>query len=355
VPSGRHSSTERIAWISGTALAVFVLWLLVNSSGGGGIGFFYAIPIGLASWWFGTRAGIVAALACCSLYVIGALIEPVTSVGVTLAVRVVAFAGVIFVVSLFRKRLTVLEHSAEELDAIRAALTPSALPDLPGVDAAAAFVPSELGVSGDFYLLTNGPDDSTVAVVGDVVGHGPKAARLATFIRARFAALAASTSDPVEILSLANDALLERGGHRKDELASAVCLRYRPDGALVTCAVAGHPPPLRLPSLEELEPHGHTTLLGVRKGAAFATVELRLEDREGMLVYTDGATDVRRAGGLLGVEGLADLLGPLAQLPARALAREAQRTVLEWADGPIRDDLCVVVLRPEGAYSNSSS
>jgi voltage-gated potassium channel Kch len=161
-----------------------------------------------------------------------------------------------------RERLAVLEHSAEELEAIRAALTPATLPDLPDVDAAAAFVPSEYGVSGDFYLLTNGPDDSTIAVVGDVVGHGPKAARLATFIRARFAAFAANTSDPAEILTLANAALVERPG-RDEELVSAVCLRFQAADSSLSYAVAGHPPPLHLPTLVEFQPEGATLLLGL--------------------------------------------------------------------------------------------
>jgi hypothetical protein len=40
------------------------------------------------------------------------------------------------------------------------------------------------------------------------------------------------------------------------------------------------------------------------------------------------------------------LLAPLAKLPARALAQEAHTAVLGWADRPIGDDLCILVLRP---------
>lgn len=340
-----QSSSARIAWIAAAMAVVFALWLALNSGAGPGIAFFYVIPIGMATWWFGRRAGVVAALACGVLYAIGGLIDPITNVGFAIALRGIAFALTVVLVGAARERQLVLEHSAEELDAIRAALTPSALPELPGVDAGAAFVPSEYGVSGDFYLLTNGPDESMVAVVGDVVGHGPTAARLATFIRARFAAFAANTSDPVEILTLANEALVERSG-RSEELASAVCLRYQAADASVSCAIAGHPPPLRLPSLEELTPQGSTSLLGVRKGASFATAELTLGRSDGLLIYTDGGTDVRKDDQLLGREGLAQLLGPLVRLPARVLVREAQQAVLDWADGPIRDDLCLVVLRP---------
>jgi serine phosphatase RsbU (regulator of sigma subunit) len=339
-----NSSSARVAWIALAIAVVFALWLALNSGAGPGIAFFYVIPIGMATWWFGRRAGIVAALACAVIYIIGGLIDPITNVGYAVALRGIAFILTIVLVSAARERLMMLEGSAQELKAIRAALTPTALPELPGVDAGAAFVPSEYGVSGDFYLLTNGPDQSTIAVVGDVVGHGPKAAQLATFIRARFAAFAANTGDPVEILALANDALIERDDAQ--ELASAVCVRFQPVETTITCAVAGHPPPLCLPTLEELKPHGPTSLLGVERDAPFATADLRLERSDGLLVYTDGATDVRRDHGFLGRDGLTDLIAPLTRLPARALVREAQGAVLGWADEPIRDDLCFVVLRP---------
>lgn len=339
------SPSARVAWIALAVAIVFALWLALNSGAGPGIAFFYVIPIGMATWWFGRRAGIVAALACAVVYIIGGLIDPITNVGFAVALRGIAFILTIVLVSAARERLMMLEGSAQELRAIRAAITPTALPELPGVDAGAAFVPSEYGVSGDFYLLTNGPDQSTIAVVGDVVGHGPKAAQLATFIRARFAAFAANTDDPVEILTLANDALIERDDDEQ-ELASAICVRFQPTDATIACAVAGHPPPLCLPTLEELTPHGPTSLLGVEKAAPVATAELRLERSDGLLVYTDGATDVRREQGFLGRDGLTDLLGPLTRLPARVLVREAQGAVLGWADEPIRDDLCFVVLRP---------
>ena len=348
MPGAGRSSAARIAWIVAGALAIFVIWLIVNKSGGGGIGFFYAAPVGLATWWFGIRAGFVAALACCALYVIGALIEPVDNVGVALAIRAVAFTAVVVIVSILRERLIKLEHSAEELEDIRAALTPVSLPELPHVDAGAAFTPSDHGVSGDFYLLTNGPDGSTVAVVGDVVGHGPRAARVATFIRARLAAFAANTSDPAEILELANGALLERP-EREDRIVSAVCLRYEPRGARLSWAVAGHPPPLRLPDLAELRHQGPTLLLGIEPELTLTATTVALGPSEGVLVYTDGATDVRQGRGLLGREGLSDLLRPFAHLPASNLAREAHRAVLEWTDAPLSDDLCLVVLRPRSS------
>jgi serine phosphatase RsbU (regulator of sigma subunit) len=344
------SNIARAIWTCVAALVVFVIWLAVGDSAQIGIGFLYAIAIGMASWWFSWRGGAVAVVACLALYAIGAAVHPVEDFGLALALRAAIFGMVAVAVSVVRERLIALEHSAEELEAIRAALAPPSLPELPGVDAAAAFVPSELGVSGDFYLLTNGPDGSTVAVVGDVVGHGPKAARLATFIRARFAALAASTSDPAELLTLANQSLADRPGREK-ELVSAACLRFRAEDATITWAVAGHPLPLHLPSLQELQPQGPSPILGVEPHLYLANAELRLGRQEGVVVYTDGATDVRQHGALLGLEGLSQLLAPLTELPAEALVGRIQAAILEWTDQPVRDDLCLLVLRPEGGES----
>ncbi|HEY5941601.1 MAG TPA: PP2C family protein-serine/threonine phosphatase [Solirubrobacterales bacterium] len=341
---GAPPRTARIASIAAAVLLVFAVWLAASTSAG--VAFFYSVPVGLAAWWFGLRAGLGIAAACVGLYAVGHAIDPVAEFGLSLATRVAFLALVAVVVAAIAERLHKLEHSAEELEAIRAALTPTALPDLPGVDAGAAFVPSELGVSGDFYLLTNGPDGSTVAVVGDVVGHGPAAARLATFVRARFAALAASTSDPAELLSLANDALAERPG-RKSELVSAICVRLRPGEDTVCWARAGHPPPLRLPELVELSGRGGTFLLGTEPELELENTESLIETGEGLVVYTDGATDVRRGREMFGLEGLTGVLAPLSGLKARAIAEEAERAILAWADRPIRDDLCLVVLRPE--------
>ncbi len=340
---GNASNSARVAGICAAALLVFLVWLFGPGPSNIGIGFFYAIPVGMATWWFGRRAGAIAVLGCVALYCAGALIHPVPDFGFSLAVRLLAFAAVAALTALLRERQLVLEHSAEELGAIRAALTSAALPQLPKVDSAATFVASELGVSGDFYLLTNGRDGSAIAIVGDVVGHGPEAAQLATFVRARFAAYAASTSDPAELLGLANGALFERPG-AEQELVSAVCLRLR--DSQLSLAIAGHPPPLRLPGLDELALEGSTYLLGAEAELALRNREIPLADGEGVLVYTDGATDVRRGGELLGLDGLTRLLAPLTRLPAAEIVSQVERAILDWAEKPIHDDLCLLVLKP---------
>jgi serine phosphatase RsbU (regulator of sigma subunit) len=343
---GDISNTARLAWVCGTALAVFVAWIATDASANAGVAFFYAVPIGLAAWWGGGRLAAVTVAGCVVLYNIGALIHPVPDFGLALALRLIVFVAVAALVSVVRERLSVLEHSAEELEDIRAALTPTELVDLPNVEAGTAFVPSDHGVSGDFFLLTNGPDGATVAVVGDVVGHGPDAARLATFLRTRFAAFAANTSDPGELMSMANIALVDRPGP-EHELVSAVCMRFQSEGDELSWAIAGHPLPLLLPRMEELGPLGSTFLLGAIADLELRTGHMSLDPGEGVLIYTDGATDVRKGGELLGPDGLTRLLEPLVQLPASAIARQVEKAILEWTDEPLRDDLCLLAIKPK--------
>ena len=266
----------------------------------------------------------------------------------SILVGLLVLIAVVLAAYTVRARLRGLEHSAEELEAIREALAPAALPRVQGAEFATAFVPSELGVSGDFFLLAEGPDSSSVAVLGDVVGHGPKAAQLATFIRARIAAFAANVSDPAELLMLANRALVE--SPRRDAFVSAVSLRYCPASSELAWAVAGHPAPLFLPSLETLETPGRTLLLGVEPELTLQTRTVELASDGGILTYTDGATDIRGSDGwALGQAGLVTLLEPFARMDAEQLIAAAEEAILGWAWTPIKDDLCLLAMRPVDA------
>ena len=89
-----------------------------------------------------------------------------------------------------------------------------------------------------------------------------------------------------------------------------------------------------------------TYLLGADPGLALNNRETSLQVGDGVVVYTDGATDVRSKGAMLGLDGLTRLLAPLAKLPAGAMVSQIEKAILEWAEGPVRDDLCLLVLKP---------
>ena len=247
-------------------------------------------------------------------------------------------------VTTLRARLEAAERELEDLRAIRDALTPPRLPDRPGLDLAAAFVPAGERVSGDFYLVAEGPQHSTALVVGDVVGHGLPAARRAAFVRTAFAATAPFSDDPRRLLSWANAALVERAGSSAD-FVTAACVTYLPGERRLRWAYAGHPPALWLDDGTELATPAQGIPLGVEEAPLFAEGVHRVDPSTGVLLYTDGLTEARHEGRFFGQEGVTTVLSELhSPSPQDAVARLRAR-VTAFADATLTDDLCVLAAR----------
>jgi serine phosphatase RsbU (regulator of sigma subunit) len=243
-----------------------------------------------------------------------------------------------------RERLDAAEHELEDLRAIRDALTPFELPLRPGLDVAAAFVPAAERVSGDFYLVAEGPQDSTLLLVGDVVGHGLHAAQRAAFVRTAFASTAPFSDDPRKLLGWANAALVERAG-TGHEYVTAACVTYLPDNQILRWAYAGHPPALWLHNGRQLAAPKQGLPLGVVDEPTYPEGSLRSDGPAGVLLYTDGLTEASRKGEFFGLDrvnaALAELTDPT---PSQAVDLLSTR-VSEFADGPLTDDLCLLAAR----------
>jgi serine phosphatase RsbU (regulator of sigma subunit) len=244
-----------------------------------------------------------------------------------------------------RERLAATEHELEDLRAIRDALTPPELPRRPGLELAAAFLPAIAEqVSGDFYLVAEGPQDSTMLLVGDVVGHGLQAARRAAFIRTTFAATAPFSDDPCRLLSWANTALIERAGVSV-EFVTAACVTFLPSTHTLRWAYAGHPPALWLDDGHELIASRQGTPLGLGPDPGFVEGSQRVTVGAGVLLYTDGLTEARHDGQMFGLDGVSAALGGLHRpSPTEAVAVLRAR-VADFAYGTLTDDLCLLAAR----------
>lgn len=241
-----------------------------------------------------------------------------------------------------RARLETAEHELEDLRAIRDALTPPELPERPGLELAAAFLPAAAEqVSGDFYLVAEGPQDSTLLVIGDVVGHGLQAGRRAAFVRTAFAATAPFSDDPRRLLSWANTALVERAGTSYD-FVTAACVTYLPSEQVLRWAYAGHPPALWMRDGREIAAPSQGPPLGYDADPAYVEGSIRSGGPTGVLLYTDGLTEARRNGDPFGLEGVSAVLGELQNpSPSEAIAVLRAR-VAEFACGALTDDLCML-------------
>ena len=243
-----------------------------------------------------------------------------------------------------QSRLAASELELDDLRAVRDALTPAELPDRPGLEMVASFLPASQRVSGDFYLAAPGAGDATMVVVGDVVGKGIDAARDAAFLRAAFATIARFSDDPSRLLEWANAAFRERV-RRAGKFATAACLTYEPAARRLRCALAGHPTPLRLGSGDELAVGRRGTPLGVRDSVSCRDAESALGTGDGVLLYTDGLTEARRGGKLFGPERAQAVLRSLRGRPSAEVLARLRDDALAFCGDELADDLCLVALQ----------
>lgn len=358
--------TRRVTAVVLLLAGVFVLRAATDDPAIG-VGFIYIAPTLLAALWFGRLAGVVVGAAGTGLFLLGALLQPQDSLLSATLLRLVLFCTIGYTFAFLSRRVRVLtgrlsrqQGELEELRALRSALVPPEVPERPAVNVATCFVPAQERVAGDFFVINEGPEDATVVVVGDVVGKGIEAARLAAFVRATLAAFAAYNDDPCQVLELANAALVERAG-TSEEFVTAACVVYRPGAGSVSWALAGHPPPMLLDEGKRLNGIAPGLPLGLAERLGCSRGERRLDAGDGVLLFTDGLAEARRpfadivASGrarerplpdLFGDERIAAVLvehhGEEPREVLRALRTAAERFT---AGEGLADDLCMVAVR----------
>ena len=247
------------------------------------------------------------------------------------------------VVSRLLELLLAEEHELNDLRAVRDALTPPELASQPGVELAASFLPATERVSGDFYLVSEGPHETTTLLVGDVVGKGLGAARRAAFVRTVFATTAPFSDDPARLLSWANTALVERA-EDAFELVTVGCVTVSPRDRMLRYAYAGHPPVLCLDTGEELS-GGRSFPLGLPEEWACTTATHDLTPGTGVLLYTDGVTEARHNGEQFGQARLAKSIRTLGGQGPSEVVAAVTAEVQEFAAAGLADDLCIVAAR----------
>lgn len=226
-------------------------------------------------------------------------------------------------------------------------LIPPALPDVPGLDLAAAYRPAGDGteVGGDFYdVFQVGPED-WVVVIGDVCGKGIQAAIVTSLARHTIRAASIATVRPSDALDVLNEILL-RSAEPRFVTAALLRLHRRGDREWeVAFSTGGHPLPIRLPVDGEPGELGEPgALVGVFEDPRYSTSTTMLAPGESLLMFTDGITEARGAADFFGQSRLLGSarshLGTAASLVDGVLA-----DVLTHQDGWPRDDIAIVAIR----------
>jgi serine phosphatase RsbU (regulator of sigma subunit) len=198
-------------------------------------------------------------------------------------------------------------------------------------------------VGGDWYESIALPGGRVALVVGDVAGHGVRAAITMGRLRTAIHTLAMLELPPAESL-LQLDELMHTLGEREPHFATCAYAVYDAVSGECEVAVAGHLPPLLV------HPDGHNELLDVPPapplGIGDGEVESRqftVEDGSLFVLYTDGLVENK---GQDITDGLARLKSKFDQETVKQPLEDLCKNLLDgvYSDHQ-RDDIAVLIAR----------
>lgn len=226
-------------------------------------------------------------------------------------------------------------------ESLQRSVVPAQAPAFPGLDLAGLYRPAEGGqLGGDWWDAMPLADGRTAIVVGDVSGHGVRAATAMTQVRMALRAYLLE-GRPVDTCLDSLDAVVTQllDGHTATVLVAAV----DPAAGTVELASAGHLPPMLLGAaggrVLDVSPR---PLLGVGI-AASTSVTLPLGPDDVLLLYTDGMVEERHEAIDRSIDTTLDRIGP-APAPGVDLAPWLE-DLLAVSGTDLSDDRTAVALR----------
>jgi serine phosphatase RsbU (regulator of sigma subunit) len=241
---------------------------------------------------------------------------------------------------MFRRR-------TEIADSLQASLLPREVPEIPGVEIAAAYAAATEGleVGGDFYDVYRIPGGWGTAI-GDVCGKGEEAAAVTAAARHAIRVLAHWNADPAQVLRQANELMLAEEYDGRFVTACVAHFRWHDDGLKVTIASAGHPGPalVRPDGRVRMLPGGGMPL-GLFPDAEPGTHEIELGQGDLVFLFTDGVTEARSPEMAYFEDRLTDELAALASRPPAEIVAGLQSLVVEFSLNDLRDDMTMLALR----------
>jgi phosphoserine phosphatase RsbU/P len=215
------------------------------------------------------------------------------------------------------------------------------------------FYQPSMSVSGDFFEVLKLSDTSVGIFICDVMGHGVRAALVASTVRALVGQLRDYLGDPGEFLSRLNRTLRSTLECSETPLfASAFYLVADLEKGELRYANAGHPNPLRVHSARDradtypLNASKHGPALGLFDDATYSNSHCELSPHDTLLLFTDGLFEVEGPGGdIYDYRRLLEAVNRRRELPAFQLCHEVIEEVQRFSAGRhFSDDVCLVAM-----------
>ena len=237
------------------------------------------------------------------------------------------------------------EHERGLVEMLQRSLLPERLPEVSALELAARYLPSGSAakVGGDWYDAMLLPNERLCLAIGDVVGHGVRAATAMAELRNALRAYLLEGHAPAQAVSRLDDLVKSIHGEGMAATLAVVTLDPSTGGARLTNA--GHLPALVISAggdADYVEHHSRPPL-GVGGSAyEFPELEFALKPGSTLVMFTDGLVERRRESLDDGLERLRQVVsdGPadLEELCTHILAELI-------GDGPAGDDVALLAAR----------
>jgi PAS domain S-box-containing protein len=235
------------------------------------------------------------------------------------------------------------EHRIAET--LQRSFLPDRLPEIPGVALAARYVPasSDMEVGGDWYDVIPLPSGQIGLAIGDVAGHGLRAASTMGQLRMALRAYAFEEGSPTRVVARVRHLVRQSPA---PEMATLIYLLYDPESGIIRFANAGHPPPLivsEAAGAAYLEGALSPPLGTLADPGGIIEVTRELPFGSTLLLYTDGLVEHR---GSSIRDGLDRLKAMAAQAPKDPESL-CDHLLSSMVGDQGADDIALLVVKPE--------
>lgn len=207
---------------------------------------------------------------------------------------------------------------------------------------------TEAEIGGDFYDLVQLSKTRIAFVMADISGKGLSAAVHTAMIKYMLRAYTLEDIDSPELIRRLNRAVWKYIGEQM-----FITLFYGvldTQAKTLTYVNAGHELPLLFGEERHICMRLQTTgtALGIFPEYDFTEERIEFLRGDSLLLYTDGATDVRRDGQFLGEDGVEAIFCGAASGTAHQIVDAVDHGIREYSRGEIHDDIALMVIKNTG-------
>lgn len=239
------------------------------------------------------------------------------------------------------------EHYRQLAIALQAASLPTVLPRINDLEIDAYYCPSSetATICGDWYDAVPVGEKKLLFTIGDIAGHGLKAAVTMTRVKQAMEAVALIQPDPTLMLSVANETILRI---ERDLIATALVGVFDAEHRILDLATAGHPPPIVCDATGNVSEYRLTACLplGIKTDLMAVSQQMPFTSGSALVMFTDGLVESGRDVSSA-YRRLKEVVSHKDILWSSRAAAAIVEAVLD--DSPARDDIAVLVLRQAGS------